>query len=281
MKDLNLFKKIIERELELMRRGPRSSRYKADDVHVLRVAALRTGFALKFFGRLRETGGMEKTMTRLKEARRVMGEARNFDILLTRVKRYLEDLNESPSRRKEIVGSIQSRRAASHRAYEAMLKSPRYAAILQEMESIKDRHVPQDLPGIIKGPFKKTLAGLLKYRRKQIHPRDLHKIRIAFKKLRYACSFLEDIEPALQETQKFIENFQDLLGERQDAIASVDLLSGFDRKQMSGIIGREKALIKDYRRRFENLWKKSFLKSSKIEGLYGWSRHYPLIFMSF
>jgi len=274
---LDLFKKIIGSQIKQMRMSIRKlfRRYNVEAVHDLRVAALRTDFALNFCEQSKGIVLVKKIRNQLKEARRIMGRARNLDILFVRTEKNLKNLNLTSSQAEGIMKLIQSHRNTSHQALMRMLESSWFEGILKDLERIKNERGVPDLPSIIKGPFKQTINFVLEYRNKEIHAFNLHVIRIAFKKLHYACEFFEEVDkPRMQKALKFILKFQDLLGERQDGVASEKLLSGFEHKLVSKFLKMEKVFVKDHQKKFEKLWKESFLKSSILVRLHRWAEHY-------
>ncbi len=275
MNNALLFKKTIGRQLKEIQRRTQQLlyRYDAKAVHELRVASLRTAFALKFFPPVNDK--VNKVRRRLKETRGVMGDARNLDVLFLRTKKNIKDLHLTFFQRKNILSFIQDRRNKSQHALTTALKSPAYARLLKDLKQIKNHHPVAGFEAVIKGPFRKSIANLLNYHHQSINSGNLHQIRKSFKKLRYGCEFLGIVDKArMGKALKFIKKFQDLLGDRQDSITAVDLLSGFPGDGIRELIKMEKKNIKDCQKKFEKHWRKSSSKHSMIHKLNHWSRRY-------
>lgn len=178
-----------------------------DFLHDLRVAALRTSFALRSFKGAADARRTKAVRDKLKKARKVMGEARNYDILLSRVGKDF----------KHTQSLLRSRRARARDALVKMLASPWY---------------------------KQMLAGATSLMSKP--PRDLHKVRIFLKQLRYGCEFFSELYGAnMRKAIRRVTRSQDALGEYHDALTAAQMLS----KLRSGRPGEIRRLVAAEKRR--------------------------------
>jgi|GEM_PF-4341900 len=158
-----------------------------DFLHDLRVAALRTSFALRSFKGAADARRTKAVRDKLKKARKVMGEARNYDILLSRVGKDF----------KHTQALLRSRRARARDALVKMLASSWY---------------------------KQMLAGAASLMSKP--PRDLHRVRIFLKELRYGCELFSDLYGAnMRKAIRRVTRSQDVLGEYHDALTAARMLS--------------------------------------------------------
>lgn len=102
----------------------------------------------------------------------------------------------------------------------------------------------------------------------QFADEELHQLRIAFKRLRYACEFFAPYFP--QAMQKYIRNwirYQDCLGAHQDAVTVMKSAEAREHRRPAGIAPaaweallailktREKQRAKDERRKFKKMWR--------------------------
>ncbi|MDE2027801.1 MAG: CHAD domain-containing protein [Candidatus Omnitrophica bacterium] len=270
----NLFNTVLKTQIEQMRRNTRklAAGYNQDAVHDLRVAALKVDFALKFFGQTADAGKIKRLKGRIKKIRRLLGAARNLDILSSRTNKDLKKLPLTVPEIEDINTWVESLKHSSQRALSRMLESAGYKGLLDELQGCIGKFVTPNTHFIVQNPFKQTLERVLKYRKKPPHARNLHKIRIAFKKARYACEFLKDIHRTrMRRALKFIVGFQGLLGNRQDSIAVIEILSGSGRSWAQKLIKIEKTNIKKKQKNFRKRWEKDFLGPSPVTELYCWS----------
>ncbi len=218
----------------------------AATVHDVRVAAMRVAFGLKFFEDYLNVQEATLLKDRLKQARDKMGKARNWDIMWERV----------PER--EIRSLVFVRRSMARKELKGTLKSSWYKRIFGHNEELilkdlKDNHHAQDL-------LEAEAQKFLRWQRKRIRRKDLHQVRISFKKLRYACEFTANFYKIdLHRIVALLEKFQDVLGERQDALSMKEQLVQLreaGQRIPQKIIKRQKREVQKAESRFERLWNK-------------------------
>src|SRR5262249_22510843 len=88
--------------------------------------------------------------------------------------------------------------------------------------------------------------------------KSLHQLRIAMKKLRYACECFEPLFPSLNALIEKAKQAQDILGDHQDAVMGLEFLEHFQKQLSSAEFARLKkgfALKKRKKRQlFFNMW---------------------------
>ena len=130
--------RILSAELKSMRISAGKVLSSADPeyLHDLRVAASRLSFALKSFRKFLGLDEHQVIGLRLKEARKIMGQARSFDILASRADQDIPDLDLSPAEIKSIRKMIRSRRAKCRRELVKMLRSAGYEDMSGKIRSL-------------------------------------------------------------------------------------------------------------------------------------------------
>jgi CHAD domain-containing protein len=224
-----------------------------EPLHDLRVAALRVSFALKFFNKYLSGGNANRLRHEFAHARHVMAQRRDWDIFSSRVKKDFQVINTSPSLKQKILAIIKVQEAKAHRDLGHMIRSSRYKRMLRDLKQIapsgnKRKFKPQHL-------FKDLLK-TVKHKQAALKPSELHKIRITFKHLRYACELLADFydKKKIHKVIHDIIKIQDLLGEHQDAETAVRMLNHLKitghRKEIAKFIGMERNSTLEARNKF-------------------------------
>ncbi len=230
-----------------------------EPLHDLRIAALRVSFALKFFKKFLSTGHTDRLRDKFARARRVMAQRRDWDIFSSRIKKDFQVINTSSSLKQKILEIINAQKNTAHQDLVKMLRSDRYKKMLRDLKELssaassKRKLKPQHLlMGLLKGLKRKQAA---------LQPPELHKIRITFKHLRYACEFLAVFYDGekMQEAIRDIVEIQDVLGEHQDAENTVGMLSRFDitekSEEMGKLIEIERKYTLDARKKFTKMYR--------------------------
>ena len=159
----------------------------AEPLHDLRIATLRASFALKFFRKFLEHRGCDGLRDVFFRARRVMAKRRDWDIFSAHMKMDFKVLDLSPSLREQIGKVIKEQKARAHKDLTKILQSHRYQQALEDLKWISSTRNKKRLKAApllnrcVKRMEREPLTG---------KSSQLHKVRIAFKQLRYACEFL-------------------------------------------------------------------------------------------
>lgn len=200
----------------------------AEPVHDLRVAALRAGWALKFFKKYLSADNTDRLRHKLARARRVMAQRRDWDIFSSRIKKDFQALNASASLKEKILKIIKVQEAKAHRDLVRMLRSYQYERMLRDLKQTASTETKKKLKlqNLFKGMLKGLPCAKASQKKAALRPSQLHKIRIAFKHLRYACELLADFydKEKIQKLIQDITEIQDVLGEHQDAENTVRML---------------------------------------------------------
>jgi CHAD domain-containing protein len=202
----------------------------ADDeeaVHQARVAVRRMRSDLRTFAPVLDepwADGLRERMRRLQDG---FSQARDADVLLAHLQHEAHELPDADRRDGEAV--FEPFRAARERAYEqmrAMLGEPRYAALLEELARAathppvnSDANAPAcDVLGAIVGGAWTTLRKRVRARSRPPADAELHAIRIAAKRARYAAEAVAPVAGRRAHAlAASIEKIQTVLGEQHDA----------------------------------------------------------------
>lgn len=228
-----------------------------EPLHDLRVAALRASFALKFFREFLGVRNIGLLRHEFAQARRVMAKRRDWDIFFSRIQKDFQVLSVSLLQRQQVLKTIRFHRTQARQDLNDMLRSLQYKEMLKDlMQVVSKRNKRKINPqSMIKGILKK-----LDYQPGAFRHLELHKIRIIFKHLRYACEFLSDFydKKKIQKGIKDIIEFQNILGEYQDAENTVRMLNRLKilkKLQVKGkLIKTEKEHAHNAYKKFEKAW---------------------------
>ena len=207
----------------------------AEDVHQARVAARRLRSNLKTFRRLLDPVWVKHVRSDLKWLGSALGGLRDADVLA-------DNLREAPP---QLLRELANERANAARHLETVLASERYFNLLDRL------HVATRTPPFALGDgdhgeeavARRVLPALVDRRwravRHQVRKsgsdptdRDLHRIRIKAKELRYAAEAAASVvgKPAVR-TASAAEAVQTILGHHHDAVATETWL----RQQATGL----------------------------------------------
>jgi len=228
-------------------------------VHDLRGAILRLSFALKLYRKKMTNDSINTIARRLKRARRIMGDARNLDVLASHLSHDAGNISLSLADLHAVERHVLPRCAKTHQALMVLLKSPWYRRLVRDLESLARRaggQGPSQSPKVL---VKKSFKKILHWRKKKLRPQDLHALRRAFKDLRYTLEFLEKCyRIKIKKVLPQVIEFQDILGQRQDAMVAINILS---RSRSSGnrkLIRLNRDKMARDEKKFKRLWKRSW-----------------------
>ena len=260
-------------------------------VHQARVACRRLRSDLKTYGPLLDPAWSQRTTTELRWIGGRLGQVRDLDVLTDRL-----GLRRDGPAGPGIDGSghLRERLAAQRRAACAILaedmESARYLDLLDRLHaaalappfssakrrspavdhSVRSDDLARDvLPALVRVPWKKLRR---RVRRAGSHPSDrqLHRIRIAAKQVRYASEAASPVmgDVALETAQR-AEALQTVLGDHHDAVAAEEWLrlAAVDGTGMAGFAAglraaHERSLQRSLRREWRAVW--SDLSSKKV-----------------
>jgi CHAD domain-containing protein len=206
-----------------------------EHVHQLRVGTRRAGAALQIFETCLPAREFKKAKKRLREIRRAAGEARDWDV-------FLMALSDWPLRRENqragfdfLIGYATGQRLAAQEHLRAVCADEPFAFDRLLAETVAAVQAPDDpnlktLADLARPLLSDLLADLDAAAGKDLEDYDnLHQVRIAGKRLRYAMevfapcfvdAFREQLYPAVEEMQEILGNANDshVAGQRLEAL---------------------------------------------------------------
>jgi len=160
--------------------------------------------------------------------------ARDADVLLARLRRQSAALPE-PDRvpAEEALAPLRAAREEAYQRLAAMLREPRYAALLQDLVDAAKRprfnaragEAARDLIPEIVADAWSTLRKRVRERSQPPADRELHGIRIAAKRVRYAVEAVAPVAGCrARQLARAVERLQTILGDQHDAVAACERL---------------------------------------------------------
>ncbi|MBV9793275.1 MAG: CYTH and CHAD domain-containing protein [Actinobacteria bacterium] len=219
---------------------PSVRRDEPDSVHQMRVTSRRLRSTLQSFGQVLRGADTKHLATELRWLGHVLGDARDAEVLSAHIQ---AELHQAPV--ELVMGPVQARvvehfaplAAQSRKAVLAALDSPRYFALLDELDQIL---ATPPLGPDADRPAKKALAEAVSrtYRRTrkrmkhadQAHPGEptnvaLHAARRAAKRSRYAAEAVTPVYgKQAKRYAKQLKKVQSSLGDHQDAVIARNML---------------------------------------------------------
>lgn len=218
---------------------PQVRRAKPDSVHQMRVACRRLRSALRSFGTVVSRSQSNHLAAELRWLSGVLGDARDAEVQAERLAAHLSQAGSE-----ELIGPVQEQirahaaraRAASMTAVAEALTSPRYDALLSELDQIvvgrpagpaaRDR-ARTALPAQVARSYRKTrrrMRAALREPPGRSRELALHQARKAAKQARYAA---EAAAPVLgRDAARFarqMKKLQAVLGDHQDTVVGRQL----------------------------------------------------------
>ena len=172
-----------------------------------------------------ETSWVDETRAELKWLGEVLGDVRDADVFAAYVKKEAEQLGADAVQGGADLGNLIAERSAPARARLAeALDSPRYLALLDRLEAIREslpvtpaRDSPERM---LRRATRRTLRNLRGVGRTSSDG-DLHALRIAAKRSRYAGELAQSTRSrAAAWLTKRATALQEVLGEHQDAVVA-------------------------------------------------------------
>jgi CHAD domain-containing protein len=203
----------------------------SEGVHQMRVGLRRLRAAMSLFGKLLRDRQTERIKSELKWLAGELAAAREFDVYR---KNKIEPLRGvAPAKRgmKELAGKLASQRDAAFAKAKMAVDSPRYRQLL--LDSLQwletggwakrsralDQAIERSATDILAKRHKRIIKKAKRLRK--LDARGQHKLRIAAKKLRYACDFFGDLFSG-RKAKKRLSAFQDCLTILQDHLGALN-----------------------------------------------------------
>jgi len=232
-----------------------------ESLHDMRVA-VRRARALFRTGRRVIAGDMKAVESGLKELGRVLGDVRDLDVLIDRLRVEAEGLGEDDRRAFETaIDSLARERSAARERLLVALDSDLYLRLLDDLERMaQELRLSGDaatLPDLVDRQAAK-LRKIAKSLPKDPPDDDLHALRKAGKRTRYAAELAGD-----KKLVKRAKELQDVLGEHQDAVVAAERLRELaaaaepDAAFAAGRLAeREEARRLEARKRWPKAWRR-------------------------
>jgi CHAD domain-containing protein len=248
-------------------------------LHDMRVGTRRLRSALRVFGPALGTRRAESLRLELGWLARLLGEVRDLDVFIAGLHGQAARLGEAKRIAETLERELVARRAPALEALQVALRGRRYEALLRRVAALAASTVPKR-PG---GPAALTAAESAPPFLAKAHKRvvkqgrlavpsgeapALHRLRILFKRLRYASEFFapavgERLDPLI----KAMVRFQDCLGEHQDAVVAAGRIEALARElaargdlpvesllDLGGLIQVQREIARARRDKLAGLW---------------------------
>jgi triphosphatase len=219
-------------------------------VHQLRVAIRRLRAAVSDFRRTAQYKHRPVVLTKLRALQQQLGGAREWDVLID------ETIGSTPRRLRgrglrQVVEAAELQRTQGYDRARAALEDRGYTDLLPRVLLWKKRNLKLNThhpangiqSGALYRPVGEFAAELVRERRKKakklgkkirkLDLKQLHRLRIRVKKLRYTVEFFGDVLPGLR-TERYLsalKKLQQVLGTAHDTIVAVDLVTTLEKSE--------------------------------------------------
>jgi CHAD domain-containing protein len=205
-----------------------------EGVHQTRVATRRLRSDLRTFRPLLDRDWAQGLRDELGWIARVLGDVRDGDVLLERLRRRADDLPaEERASAQPVLTTLQQSRDGAHATLLEMLRSDRYVALLDRLVEAANTpgfrpsaHEPagEAIPKLVRRPWHK-LAKRAKALGDEPRNEQLHEVRIRTKRVRYAAEAAAPIvgKPA-RSFAHAASALQDVLGDLNDSVVAAGWL---------------------------------------------------------
>ena len=205
----------------------------SEAVHQARVATRRLRSDLRTFRPLFEVAWAEDLRVELSWLADALGEVRDADVLFDRVIAELADIDGPPTGRRVVLHELTSRREGARARMLAALAQARFPALLAALaraaidpglSGAADEPANEALPRFAARPWKKLHAAV---GRLGDNPSDddLHAVRIAAKRARYAAEAVEPVVGApARRYASAVAELQGALGDYHDTVVAREWL---------------------------------------------------------
>lgn len=244
-----------------------------EGVHQARVATRRLRSDLRTFGKLVDHEWASSLRRDLKMLADALGEVRDGDVLLGRLRRRTERLRkESLTGADEILGALESLRGEAYARVLTEMRADRYFALLERLvvaagePALHDRaNAPARdvLPKLVRRPWRSLEMRIAQF---DSSPSDqeLHDARIRTKRVRYAAEAAAPVlGPEAQAFARAAGRLQDVLGNLNDAVVAAHWLDDWASSSGATAAGVEaaaelaaieRAAAESSRKRWEKAW---------------------------
>lgn len=220
-----------------LRRATKNWRKSEESIHELRVSTRRMLAAMSLFSSLFSKRKGEWFERNLKKLRRSAGEARDLDVLKASLRKV-----GNKSLREFLYKEIERKRKNAQKPLEESVKKLRKGKRLEDKltpvvkklaRRSKTRKADRDLAQVVKGPMRRAVRRLLEQISSSLKEiDDLHRLRIAGKRFRYALEWFTEAVPlaSAKLIRQSMEQLQEKLGAVNDAWNLVRILESIQRE---------------------------------------------------
>ena len=195
-------------------------------VHDLRVAVKRFREAFRLFRPILPKKTFRRHRDWIEDLNDALGEVRDRDVALARLRKLTAGLAESPLSVADLVARLEAERIAAARALAAMLDRFQLEGLAAQLAAQIESLEQQAAPGGLTQEFarERVRERLLDVRsrwaaaRREATPESLHRVRIGNKRLRYAIEpFSRMLGKEVRRLYRSASRFHDVLGDVHDA----------------------------------------------------------------
>lgn len=254
-------------------------------LHDLRVATRRLRSALRLFAEVLGGRRCDFLRAELDWIGRLLGAVRDLDVFVPNLQAQTQRLGEAGVIAGLLAEELGRQRVPAREALAAALASRRFLSLMRRLEALASSPPPPHPRGAQGVPVSGAAPALIWKAQKRVlrlgrtigpdsPAADLHRLRILFKRLRYASEFFREAfaDPAsgrdpLADYIQAMVRFQDCLGEHQDAIVAMTRIQNLAKDMvqrgglapeqlvdLGGLIQVQREIARERRGRLAKLW---------------------------
>jgi triphosphatase len=236
--------RCLQREFQaLVARQPAADKTPSThDVHQMRIATRRLRVALRLFGHMLPRAQAKQLKRDLRWFAGRLGTVRDLDVHAEHFRSYLRGATAEHA---QLLGDYELQlrrdRAVARSELTVHLATPRYRELIATFEAVL--HGAPSAAALRRWKSFRISDGAAEYLReskkrvfklgRNIGPtteaKELHRLRIRAKRLRYELEFFLEVYPELDAAAKATKGLQDLLGACQDASLARERLTAYTR----------------------------------------------------
>jgi CHAD domain-containing protein len=256
-------------------------------LHDLRVAIRRLRSALRLFAEVLGPRRCDSLRVELNWIAQLLGAVRDLDVFILNLREQAQRLGEAGVIAEILAEELGRQRAPAREALASGLAARRFRDLMRRLETLASSPPPRHHGGAKSLPVAKAAPALIRKAQRRVlklgrtigpgsAAADLHRLRILFKRLRYASEFFReafadpasDTDPLADYIQAMVR-FQDCLGEHQDAVVAMariqELVTEMVERgalaperllDLGGLIQVQREIARDRRGRLAKLWAK-------------------------
>ena len=266
--------KVIGAQLHRLRASHAGAAQDLDPeyVHEMRVAARTARQALRLFRPWLDRAFTDQTARELAWLGGKLGAVRDYDVFLDSLRKELPGAIADPAAREAVTALVRLTRATALSELREALTSPRHAALMEELDAVasgmRGQRLSEPREDARAAGSRVVRRALLRIKAQggesveALGAEELHRMRILFRRLRYACELFRPIYGRrMRRALPVVVVFQDCLGEHQDAAVARERLLGLARSVSAEVAGSIEALADS---------KRKTLAASRLEFVDAW-----------